>query len=167
MKHIYDKHQLVKHMTIDDLLIDDTHRDYRDWLKQNRLPMYPMTRGLYEEALFSDDPKHEYHLSAGEAHRVLYSAAWTEPRKCKTDDIKRLLMSDSTLSQEYIAIMLGVTQARVSQVARKYSLRPERKKRKDVTPEEVRELRDLPAQEIARKLNISLSTVYKKICKSI
>ncbi len=172
MKHIYDMSQLLKQMTIDDLLVrhDVTHAEYRNWLASNKLPLYAITRGLYEEALLSDDPMREYRLTRSDTHKIMYSSGWTEPRKCKTSDIVELLKIEPHLCQEYIATKLDVTQARVSQVARKYDLRPQRKRRNDVSREAVLKLKgqEYEAPEIARKLDISLSNVYKKMsaCKN-
>lgn len=156
-------------MTIDDLLVRHgiTHAEYRRWLVANSLPLYAITRGLYDEAILSDDPQHEFNLTRSETHKILYSKGWTEPRKSKTDDIIKMLSKEPQLPQDYIAHILGVTQARVSQVARQNDLRPERKRRTEVDSSQVLKLKNegVPAPVIARKLNISLSTVYKK-CKN-
>jgi transcriptional regulator with XRE-family HTH domain len=171
MEVIYLLHSMQKQGTIDDLLLEANinHQEYRRWLKRSKLPMYKMTKGLYEEALVSEDPKYYFYLTNIENNKVLYSKGWTEPRKSLTDDISAMLNANPNSSQEYIAVVLGVTQARVSQVARQFNLRKERKKRTLITVEDVRKLHHLDAHQIAKKLNVSMSTVYKKMseCKNI
>lgn len=172
MKHIYDKHKLIEQMTIDDLLVSEnmTHKRYRNWLYKEGVELYPLTKGLYEEAILSDNPRRTFKLTRSEANKVMYSKGWTETRSSKADEIIEMLKNEPNISQEYIAQVLGVTQARVSQVATKYNLRPKRKKRTEVSTEDIIALKkqDLPVPIIADKLNISVSTVYKKIqeCKS-
>tara|TARA_R110000796_G_scaffold62616_4_gene144388 strand:- start:3461 stop:3976 length:516 start_codon:yes stop_codon:yes gene_type:complete len=170
MEEVYLLHGLLEQGTIDDLLLkaDISHQEYRRWLKKSKLPMYKMTKGMYEEAIVSEDPKYYFYLTSVENNKVLYSKGWTEPRKSLTDDISAMLNANPDSSQEYIAAVLGVTQARVSQVARQYNLRKERKKRTLITVEDVRKLHHLDAPKIAKKLNVSMSTVYKKMseCKN-
>jgi len=171
MDNIRALHSKLQHMTLDELLIsqDVSHQDYRRWLNRSGYELYPMTKGMYEEAIVSENPKRYLVLTPKEYYKVCYSRGWTEPRESLTTSISEMLTNNPTASQEYIAMTLGVTQARVSQVARKFGLRKTRKPRKDVTLEEVNALSHLGPELVAKKLDISLSTAYKKMsqCKNI
>ncbi len=162
----------LQQMTIDDLLVSQnvTHAEYRKWLYLNGKPLYAITKGLYDEAILDDDPRHTFKLSRKETQKILYSKGWTEPRESKTEDIIKLLMHTPHYPQDYIAMTLGVTQVRVSQVARQYNLRPERKRRTSIDKEELLYLhsKNYSVSKIASLLKVSTSTVYKALaCKNL
>jgi predicted transcriptional regulator len=149
------------------------HKDWRQYLVGNQQELYSITPGMVDEILslhYHDKPRRIgrlYHISPDIAAAVLdgrvSGSDYTE-RDHTLAMIRQDLLRGG-LSRHVIADKWGVSQSRVSQIAMKLGLGTPRVKRRLMTPEEVQAIIDdsksASAQELAKKYNRSLPTIYK------
>lgn len=165
-------------MSLDEALVafDLTHKQWRRYLAKQHKELPPITPGLVQEVLFADGPvagtANSFNLKPQQVSAInsgLIKGTEVDQRKSR-DQRNAEIYADlqAGLTTVQISHKYGLTQSRISSLARELGLRPPRMRaaRKNITEENYLDiLRDYNAgmhkKEIAEKHKRSITTIYK------